>query len=73
MKHCKILIVTTVPETLSTILANQPEYLSRFFSVYLASSKGVQSQSVISREGVPLYTVNMKREIGRASCRERVF
>ena len=67
MKHCKILIVTTVPETLSTILANQPEYLSRFFSVYLASSKGVQSQSVISREGVPLYTVNMKRGISPVS------
>ena len=73
MKHCKILIVTTVPETLSTILANQPEYLNRFFSVYLSSSEGIQVDHIMRRERVPFFSVNMKRGISPFSDLFSIF
>lgn len=59
----RILIVTTVPETLSTILKGQPAYLSRYFRVELATSRiDFLSHSVIE-EGLVIHAVPMVRGI----------
>lgn len=63
MKETTLLIVTTVPETLQTILAFQPRFLNRSFSVHLASSAETTGKQLSLREGVPCHTVAMKRGI----------
>jgi glycosyltransferase involved in cell wall biosynthesis len=57
----RIVLVTTVPLTLDYILAGQPEFLNKNFSVVLVSSDGVNVSA--HREDVPFYTVNMNRGI----------
>jgi len=59
----KLLIVTTVPETLSTILRGQPRFLNENFNVFLATSSGASLKDVRSFEGVPVYVVPMTRGI----------
>lgn len=59
----KILIVTTTPETLATILRFQPRYLSSHFHVSLASSPGEMAAIVAEQEKVVFYNVPMKRGI----------
>jgi glycosyltransferase involved in cell wall biosynthesis len=56
----KLVIVTTVPETLSTILVGQPRWLDQHFDVSCVTSpEGVDS--VKKNESVPVYCVPMKR------------
>lgn len=73
MKEAKILIVTTVPETLKTILALQPRFLNRDFSVYLASSPEGAVETLSAKEGVPFYIVPMKRGISPLSDLLSIF
>jgi len=62
-KRPKLLIVTTVPETLTTILKWQPRFLNTHFSVVLASSPDNKVSEVERNEGVPFYSVRMRRGI----------
>lgn len=57
----KILLITTVPETLDTILKTQPAFLSSTFDVHIVSSDGVDV--VAKREKTPYSVVNMHRGI----------
>lgn len=67
MKEAKLLIVTTVPETLKTILALQPRFLNQYFSVNLASSAEGAYETISDQEGVPFHVVSMKRGISPLS------
>ena len=59
----RVLITTTVPETLATILKDQPRYLASHFQVVLATSPGAQVKQVVHNEGVELHHVPMTRGI----------
>lgn len=59
----RILITTTVPETLAIILKGQPRFLSNYFDVELASSSGEFASVVIENEGFPIHKVPMSRGI----------
>lgn len=58
----RLLIVTTVPETLVTILKDQPRFLSRHYDVVLATSFGCELAE-LATENVPVYVVPMRRGI----------
>ena len=60
------MIATTVPETIQSILKDQPKFLNKFFQVSIATSPG-QELNDLSAEGVPIYKVPMKRGISPAS------
>lgn len=62
LERPKLLIVTTVPETLATILKRQPRFLSNYFSVSLATSPDKLAE-IESNEGVSVYSVPMRRGI----------
>ena len=59
----RILIATTVPETVMSILRDQPRFLSKHFDVCLATSPGDELAAVAQREGVTVHTVPMARGI----------
>jgi len=59
----RLIIVTTVPETLLTILKNQPRYLSNIFSVILITSPTDEIEELAQEEGVKVLTVPMARNI----------
>lgn len=59
----KLVIVTTVPETLASILKGQPRFLNQHFNVSLISSPESGSQQLSAAEEVPVYSVAMKRGI----------
>jgi glycosyltransferase involved in cell wall biosynthesis len=59
----KLLIVTTVPETLATILKFQPKYLSNFFDVSLVTSPSDSYDQVLKNEGIPIFAIPMVRGI----------
>lgn len=59
----KLLIATTVPETFESILAEQPKFLNEHFDVTIVTSPGDNDKRVLSREGVPIRRVLMKRGI----------
>lgn len=59
----RILIATTVPETLATILKNQFRYLAGHFQVVLATSPGNTFIQVEKNEGVVVHPVPMSRGI----------
>lgn len=59
----KLAIVTTVPETLFTILRQQPAHLARHFDVMLVTSPGATFEAISAREQVPLFGVSMQRGI----------
>lgn len=59
----KLLIVTTVPETLATILRGQPLYLARFLSVSVATSPGRDLVNVAQNEKVEVFEISMVRGI----------
>lgn len=63
MSTSKLLIVTTVPETLATILRDQPRFLSQRFDVTLATSPGSELTAVVENERVPVELVPMVRGI----------
>lgn len=59
----KLLIVTTVPETLATILKGQPSFLNSYYSVSLATSGGCELSEIIKCERIRPHIVPMKRGI----------
>lgn len=59
----RLLIVTTVPETLATILKFQQRYLANFFDVSLATSPGEGFDQVARNEGLQIFEVPMVRGI----------
>ena len=61
MKNKKLVIITTVPETLATILNTQPKFLSQKYEVHLVSSSGVKEVAI--KEGCNFSVVNMYRGI----------
>lgn len=66
MRAQKLLIATTVPETLATILRNQPRFLASALStvsVELLTSPGSESPQITDTEGLPLHHVPMARGI----------
>ncbi len=60
-------IVTTVPQSLYTLLAGQPRQLSRFFDVTLIASPGTALDAAGDREGVRTHGVPMTRTITPAA------
>jgi glycosyltransferase involved in cell wall biosynthesis len=65
MTSSKLLIVTTVPETLATILRHQPRFLASALApgvaVELVTSPGPKSVEVAAIEGLTTHGVNMAR------------
>lgn len=59
----RLLIVTTVPETLATILKGQPRHLSSCFEVMLASGSADSLEQVQQVEGIKVHVVPMVRGI----------
>lgn len=60
----KLMIVTTVPITFTSILNGQPRWLSQHIDIVLVSSHDRKMQQQIEEnEGVKLYNVNMTRRI----------
>jgi glycosyltransferase involved in cell wall biosynthesis len=63
MKKKTLFIVTTVPETLDTILKNQPKFLNNTFDVSVVSSPATALKRVAKNEGVSVHPVLMSRGI----------
>lgn len=65
MKHLKqkLVIVTTVPITIKSILKNQPKFLNSFFDVSIITSSGKEIDDIKKNEGVKVYSLDMKRGI----------
>lgn len=63
MTKPRLQIVTTVPETLATILRGQPRFLSRHFLVTLVTSPGDEVQVIQEHEGAYVEHVDMARGI----------
>jgi len=59
----KILIITTVPMSLATLIKGQPKYLSNNFEVKLVTSHSEQNSLIEQQEGVEVKSVNMTRQI----------
>ena len=59
----RLVIVTTVPETLASILKGQPRFLNSTFDVSLVSSPEIEAGKLETLEGVPVYPVPMFRGI----------
>ncbi len=63
MPKVTLLITTTVPETLATILKHQPKFLGSYFNVALATSSGNHLDKVALQEDIVPETVDMSRGI----------
>lgn len=63
VKKPRLVICTTVPDTLAYILAGQPFFLSAYFDVCLISSPSPLLESCAKQEGVSAYAVPMARGI----------
>jgi glycosyltransferase involved in cell wall biosynthesis len=59
----KLVIVTTVPLSLATLVRGQPKYLSKYFDITLISSNGELIKRVKENEGVRVITIDMSRKI----------
>ena len=59
----KLVILTTVPLSLATLIKGQPKYLSQFFDITLISSSDSVISDIEAYEGVKVYTIDMTREI----------
>lgn len=71
MRTSKLLIVTTVPETLITILRHQPRFLAmalaKTVDVELVTSPGPDCIGITKTEGLTVHTVRMARGISLVS------
>ncbi|QDV26136.1 glycosyltransferase family 4 protein [Aureliella helgolandensis] len=63
MVRKRLVIVTTVPETLETILRGQPRFLTSHFEVSVVTSDTKAAQRISADENVPVQTVEMERQI----------
>ena len=59
----KLTIVTTVPETMTSILVGQPRYLNGYFDLSLISSPGSAVKQVELAEAIAIQAVPMERGI----------
>jgi glycosyltransferase involved in cell wall biosynthesis len=59
----KIIIITTVPLSLATLVKGQAKYLSQFFDVKLVTSSGEANKEIEIYEGVELTSIDMTRKI----------
>lgn len=59
----KLLIVTTVPDTLELILESQPQFLNDFYHVVVVSSERQRVEAFAAHEGVDCDVVMMNRGI----------
>ncbi len=59
----KLVIFTTVPLSLATLVKGQPKYLSSFFNVYLVTSNEPINKQIKEYEGVELKAIDMSRKI----------
>ncbi len=62
-KKEKLIICTTVPDTILYILKGQPQYLKSYFDVVIITGKSEKSKLISVREGVRVYEVPFKRNI----------
>ncbi len=63
MQRKKIVICTTIPETVTLILCQQPNFLHNCYEVSIVSSPGKGLIEIANKERVPVYPVPMKRGI----------
>ncbi|MFY4749228.1 glycosyltransferase family 4 protein [Aliarcobacter butzleri] len=59
----KLIIITTVPMSLATLLKGQAKYLSSYFDVKLVTSFSEKNQEISKAEGVELKSIDMTRQI----------
>ncbi|WP_257985294.1 glycosyltransferase family 4 protein [Shewanella sp. GutCb] len=59
----KLVIITTVPITLTGILADQPKFLAEHFDVVIISSPEEELKQVSRNECLPIHSVPMQRGI----------
>lgn len=59
----KIIIITTIPMSLATLVKGQARYLSNDFEVKLVTSYSNQNDEIAKYEGVELNSINMTRQI----------
>ena len=67
MDKKKLIIVTTVPETIFYILKEQPKFLSSQYDVVIITSSGPETPGIRAREGVEVFSLNMSRRISPGS------
>ncbi|SHG59677.1 glycosyltransferase family 4 protein [Flavobacterium johnsoniae] len=63
MEKYKLVRVATVPVSLNILLKGQLRFLNRYFDVTAVSSKGNDLSVVSEREGVSVYSIDIKRNI----------
>ena len=63
MSKDKLVICTTVPETILYILKGQPKYLSQYFDVIVVTCKSAKNKVISENEGIKVYEVYFKRNI----------
>jgi glycosyltransferase involved in cell wall biosynthesis len=59
----KIIIITTVPMSLATLVKGQAKYLSTYYDVKLVTSYSEENDLIASYEGVEIKSINMSRQI----------
>ena len=59
----KLIIITTVPMSLATLVKGQAKYLSSYFDVKLVTSFSEKNQEISKDEGVELKSIDMTRQI----------
>lgn len=59
----KLIIITTVPMSLATLVKGQAKYLSSYFDVKLVTSFSKKNQEISKAEGVELKSIDMTRQI----------
>lgn len=59
----KMVIVTTVPQTINLILKGQPQFLSKIYDVTVITSHGSGFEDISRREGVEVVPVSMERGV----------
>jgi glycosyltransferase involved in cell wall biosynthesis len=67
MRKKKLIIVTTVPQTIFYILNGQPKFLSNQYDVSIITSSGPETSLIRDREGVEVHSLDMKRKPSLAS------
>lgn len=59
----KIIIITTVPMSLATLVKGQAKYLSQFYNVKLITSRSSVNNDISRYEGVEVKSIDMTRKI----------
>jgi glycosyltransferase involved in cell wall biosynthesis len=59
----RIVICTTIPDTILYILKGQPYFLSQYFDVYIFTAKSSKCDLINKLEGVKVYQLNFVRKI----------